>query len=123
MSGLWLNLGTILPLTDRWEKFPIPSSVSANFIKVTFLYAGNENSNNVRSYFLLRRIWTNENPSLVERAIKVWPDNNPILIINPEYQNYINAGLTNYFYQGKIGFYWKNKGIIENAYQVRLEEL
>lgn len=122
MPPIWINLGTILPKIDHWEDFPVPS-VTATFFRVSFIFAGGENASNTRSYLLIRRIWYVTTPATIERAFKIWPSNFSNLIYNPIRQEFLDNGLTVCFYQAKIGFYRKNTGVIENNYQVMLEEL
>ncbi|OKH39080.1 hypothetical protein NIES2119_08090 [[Phormidium ambiguum] IAM M-71] len=122
MPDIWINLGTILPKINEWEDFPLPS-VTGSFIRITFLFAGGEGPQNTRSFLLLRRIWYVTTPPSVERAFKIWPSNYSNIIHNPIRQDFIDNGLTVCEYQAKVGFRYRHRGTIENAYQVMLEEL
>lgn len=114
-------LGTIQPKYDRWELFP-NSSINGKFLRVTFQAVDGLPLEGNCSFLLLRRYWASTTPSSVERAKKVFPTNNAVIIHTPISEDYAALGLVVCDWQCKLGWRKRHTGLLEPAYTVTLEE-
>ena len=120
--GVWNNLGTVAPTTDKWLKFPTTATGANATLRVSYVCA---DWTKLNSYILIRPQYQTSNSLANGTAIRLYPENVSTIIELPIPQDLQDRSVYFRNFEVKKVLRWRRKiGITpDSKLDVKLEEL